>query len=544
MSGFFIKTGASDGSQAQDPAFFNVWATNDDVVIESGACAAGRRDEKWWEGKEKVEWCGAKWERVGTPKWKWKYDAGFEPQNHGAIDFVQLPVSLPAERQSLQTFLLRPPWHLFYVFHVLVRISHSIGMCMAVVAARLRYTIVTWPVPAPNIVVAAGFAGGSALACYAGLVALAAGETHLAGEYLGRLVAWVIIPVILMRQGQWFFYQLSVYTVLDITMSMGITAFFFHDPFARSPTQTGMLSLLLCIMVIALRHNALIKSKRMLRDDQNRYNTLWATLCEHEDNIACIEHLKKVVTMIGLQEKDFCRQHNRLRADRLAAPLQEKYLSQAARNAPVNPLFWELGHWFVPGRHQKGDEVKSLNQLYFQAAISNLLLMERIKEWADRSEGYFFVQGDSQGALVKWSDVKGTAAEESVRWTSIKRHTRAIEKLHRSYENVMGRLLDISRNAIVFENMTHLTNALGIIVTDENVRVERLKNRLSPDYDSAETGGYRDVCINLRVVSKESESYGAELHISEVQLMLKEFADLKTGEGHRRYVLARNTKGT
>jgi len=170
--------------------------------------------------------------------------------------------------------------------------------------------------------------------------------------------------------------------------------------------------------------------------------------------------------------------------------------------------------------------------------------MERIKEWADRSEGYFFVQGDSQGALVKWSDVKGTAAEESVRWTSIKRHTRAIEKLHRSYENVMGRLLDISRNAIVFENMTHLTNALGIIVTDENVRVERLKNRLSPDYDSAETGGYRDVCINLRVVSKESESYGAELHISEVQLMLKEFADLKTGEGHRRYVLARNTKGT
>mmetsp|Transcript_6884 Transcript_6884/g.13264 ORF Transcript_6884/g.13264 Transcript_6884/m.13264 type:complete len:93 (-) Transcript_6884:280-558(-) len=92
--------------------------------------------------------------------------------------------------------------------------------------------------------------------------------------------------------------------------------------------------------------------------------------------------------------------------------------------------------------------------------------------------------------------------------------------------------------------MTHLTNCLGIIVTDENVRVERLKNRLSEDYDSSETAGYRDVCINLSVVSEDSQSLGAELHICEVQLILQDFAELKTSEGHLRYVRARNFRGT
>eukprot|EP00285_Hemiselmis_virescens_P013324 CAMPEP_0173384016 /NCGR_PEP_ID=MMETSP1356-20130122/6591_1 /TAXON_ID=77927 ORGANISM="Hemiselmis virescens, Strain PCC157" /NCGR_SAMPLE_ID=MMETSP1356 /ASSEMBLY_ACC=CAM_ASM_000847 /LENGTH=55 /DNA_ID=CAMNT_0014339167 /DNA_START=79 /DNA_END=242 /DNA_ORIENTATION=- len=53
--------------------------------------------------------------------------------------------------------------------------------------------------------------------------------------------------------------------------------------------------------------------------------------------------------------------------------------------------------------------------------------------------------------------------------------------------------------------MTHLTNCLGIIVTDDNVRVERLKNRMSPSYNSDETGGYRDVCINLCVVNKQAK---------------------------------------
>jgi len=122
----------------------------------------------------------------------------------------------------------------------------------------------------------------------------------------------------------------------------------------------------------------------------------------------------------------------------------------------------------------------------------------------------------------------------------MKRHGRTFEKLFRAYENKPSRLLDVSRHTLVFENMTTLTNCLGIIVTDDNVRVERLKNRLSTSYNSDETAGYRDVCINLRLVNKTATGLCVELHVCEVQLLVKSFAQLKTAEGHKRYVIARN----
>jgi len=146
--------------------------------------------------------------------------------------------------------------------------------------------------------------------------------------------------------------------------------------------------------------------------------------------------------------------------------------------------------------------------------------------------------------FMKWSDIKHDPDMVSrVQWTAIKRHSRAIEKLLRSYGNSPSRLLDISRNALVFQDMTHLTNCLGLIVTDEHVRVERLKNRMSPSYHSDETGGYRDVCINLRMTTPDAQLLGCELHMCEVQLLLEDFALLKTSEGHKRYVQARNSRG-
>eukprot|EP00285_Hemiselmis_virescens_P012073 CAMPEP_0173405642 /NCGR_PEP_ID=MMETSP1356-20130122/62338_1 /TAXON_ID=77927 ORGANISM="Hemiselmis virescens, Strain PCC157" /NCGR_SAMPLE_ID=MMETSP1356 /ASSEMBLY_ACC=CAM_ASM_000847 /LENGTH=92 /DNA_ID=CAMNT_0014366471 /DNA_START=44 /DNA_END=322 /DNA_ORIENTATION=+ len=91
--------------------------------------------------------------------------------------------------------------------------------------------------------------------------------------------------------------------------------------------------------------------------------------------------------------------------------------------------------------------------------------------------------------------------------------------------------------------MTDLTCCLGNIITDPNVRVERLKNRLSAQYNADETAGYRDVCVNLRVVNKQALTLGAEMHTGEVALILKDFADLKTSEAHQRYVRGRNSQG-
>jgi len=270
---------------------------------------------------------------------------------------------------------------------------------------------------------------------------------------------------------------------------------------------------------------------------------------EGEDSQACIEHLEKVVRMIGLDSEttQLCRQHNHMRADKLPAPLRAKYLSQMSRNPGMHPLFWDLGMWFISGRADSKSQVSSLNQLYAAAAISNLLLVERVKVWAEATGGLFScrVADGEEHEFVKWTDaMQDEALMARVKWPGLKRHGRAIEKMLRSYGYDPSRLLDISRNCITFSTMSDLTNALGKIVTDGNVRVERLKNRLSPKYSADETAGYRDVCINLRVVNKQAQMLGAELHCCEVQLILKEFADLKTSDGHRRYVRARNSKGT
>jgi hypothetical protein len=57
--------------------------------------------------------------------------------------------------------------------------------------------------------------------------------------------------------------------------------------------------------------------------------------------------------------------------------------------------------------------------------------------------------------------------------------------------------------------------------------VLRIKNRLDPDYDSARSAGYRDVGVNLRVVTPETRALGVDAHVCELQLLLRRFAELK-----------------
>ena len=60
---------------------------------------------------------------------------------------------------------------------------------------------------------------------------------------------------------------------------------------------------------------------------------------------------------------------------------------------------------------------------------------------------------------------------------------------------------------------------------------------------SAGTSGYRDVAINLRVVAARAAAMGLEGHVAEVQLLLREFAEVKADDGHARYIQWRNMRG-
>ncbi len=47
------------------------------------------------------------------------------------------------------------------------------------------------------------------------------------------------------------------------------------------------------------------------------------------------------------------------------------------------------------------------------------------------------------------------------------------------------------------------------------------------DYDAAKSAGYRDVLLNMRILSNETAALGIETHICEVQLLLRSFFDMK-----------------
>ena len=89
----------------------------------------------------------------------------------------------------------------------------------------------------------------------------------------------------------------------------------------------------------------------------------------------------------------------------------------------------------------------------------------------------------------------------------------------------------------------HILACLQAMVDDKEVVIERIKNRLTFDYDTRISAGYRDVAVNFRVASEETAKMGIETHVCEVQLILRRFYELKSDEGHKRYVQFRNFRG-
>ena len=131
-----------------------------------------------------------------------------------------------------------------------------------------------------------------------------------------------------------------------------------------------------------------------------------------------------------------------------------------------------------------------------------------------------------------------------------------------------SKLLDLCRQNIIFEQLDDLCHCIAIIAADREVVVMRVKNRLDPEYNASTSAGYRDVALNLMVTSRSAAELGVDMHICEVQLVLRSMAEIKvcflvyishircalalvitfvcsdqTLEGHKRYVAFRNLLG-
>jgi len=212
----------------------------------------------------------------------------------------------------------------------------------------------------------------------------------------------------------------------------------------------------------------------------------------------------------------------------------------------------------------------NLDQLYTQARGADVLLKEKVKAWALVSNGLFpidYVPDEETSnttqnwstvaaevthmrnnphapAFIKWSEaIQDPSKEKYIKWGKIKTVDRAIEKLLRSYKTDVSRLLDVCRQSIVFESIGDLCRCLGSIRGDADIQVVRIKNRMEPSYDSTVSAGYRDVVLNMRITSKRAVHLRVDTHVCELQLMLRDFAEMKHDQGHKRYKQFRDTRG-
>ena len=282
---------------------------------------------------------------------------------------------------------------------------------------------------------------------------------------------------------------------------------------------------------------------------------------------ASIKHLGEIVRMFGLEELHNAErkrsyvpiyQLNRFWcAWRAGRDIMKTHLAPKITRDRVlgaDKIFKSLNILPVPGTLSRKMPVKSLDQLFMQAMIANTLLLCKIKSWAKETGGYFPLKtkhdvsgdftADNKGeVLVKWSEAENDPEVASmIKWVAMKNYRRAIEKLMRVYNSDVSRLVDISRHCIYFDNLQDLAMCLGRVVTDIDTKVDRIKSYFDPGYDGEATVGYRGVVLNVRVDDAAARMLGCEGHLCEIQLTLCKFGELKTVEGHRRYMQIRDAR--
>mmetsp|Transcript_47463 Transcript_47463/g.74169 ORF Transcript_47463/g.74169 Transcript_47463/m.74169 type:complete len:382 (+) Transcript_47463:1-1146(+) len=189
--------------------------------------------------------------------------------------------------------------------------------------------------------------------------------------------------------------------------------------------------------------------------------------------------------------------------------------------------------------------IASLDQLYSCAILCYPMLRSKVQEWALVSNGMFgaYRDDDFSSPFVRWVDAVADAhLRTRIKWADLKSSSRSIEKIARVYRMDVSRLLDVCRQAIIFESMGDLVRCLQAIEVDPDIHIVRLKNRFDPRMDARETAGFRNICLNVQLSNFDTIRLGLTNHVMEVQLLLSEFAEIRGAAGHQRYITYRDAR--
>ena len=303
----------------------------------------------------------------------------------------------------------------------------------------------------------------------------------------------------------------------------------------------GMGLLILSLSGTIFRLQSRIRAKQVMEEIHLAYDNCWERILDSESasQSETIREISEFTDSIinGLtytarqRGKGAWGHEHKPVYQEIALPSGESLCRNRIKSNLFNFLRSQLSHCgLAHSTHvDLGPLIFDLDQLFAQADGVDLLLRLKVQQWALLSNGFFPVVSSVETVIFEpWQKIAGSdELLANVKWGRVKSRKRAIEKLYRSYNCDVSRLLDCCRQSIYFENLKDLLTCLKAIATDPESKILRVKNRLRPDFDASSTAGFRNVALNLQVLTDETRKLRIETHICEVQLVTVDFAKLK-----------------
>jgi hypothetical protein len=330
--------------------------------------------------------------------------------------------------------------------------------------------------------------------------------------------------------------------------------------------------MILWVWFFAHRPWLIWRSNRTIELDKRTYGGVWDSITSKPSGKQDLADLSCMIeeVMRSSSETGLHRRHEKERT----CLLQSLVTLFSSRGPGKHPTQINVEHEienrpFVPCRQlTRSIVLDSIDQLYMQAVILEPLFLEKITKLAATANGFFLTKISNNAQSMSWSErtdlffqssahtftnsKKLVRQEESVfvqakdfnftEASHLKNVHRAIEKIVRSYKDRIAFACDVVRQAVVFDTIPDMTLMIGALHNDPEIKVIRVKNRMATSYDASRTCGYRNVLVNLCLQNDITRYFNINMHICELQLVLKEVVEVRTMNGHTCYVAFRNMR--
>eukprot|EP00960_Hanusia_phi_P024030 709047-Hanusia_phi.AAC.1 len=255
-------------------------------------------------------------------------------------------------------------------------------------------------------------------------------------------------------------YMMTVVPLYSLVTSVGGSAAssdFFQKPIGvDNMGYSNFVLMTAWLYFVVGRRVHLLKASRNMKAELVKYHELWTSLSSSDDGVRSLHRIMELASQVEEPGRVFQGRMQEIHGLHTeTSGLLEWVITGGQQRASVSSIPSKCT-WLL----SKQPLVTSLDQLYAQAVFLHPIFLKKVQGLAAACRGMFHISLQDQEHPVEyilWEDaMEKKELVHKVRWASIKKLDRAVEKLVRSYNSDVSRLLDLVRQCIVFERLEDL----------------------------------------------------------------------------------------